>query len=66
MKVGDKKDTVWNKHVENIGPVSTCADTDTATHTAPHAAISERVAVSNGQTERVRIRICIRTAQVDP
>ena len=31
---GADTDTVWNKHVENLGPGSTCADTDTATHPA--------------------------------
>ena len=36
------------KHVENIGTVSTCADTDTATHPAPHAAILERSLQNSG------------------
>ena len=35
------------KHVENIGPVSTCEDTDMATHLAPHVAISERTLQSS-------------------
>ena len=44
---GADTDTVWNKHVENLGPGSTCADTDTATHPAPHAAISEQTLQSS-------------------
>ena len=40
-------DTVWNGHVENIGPVSTYADTDTVTHPAPQVAISERTLQSS-------------------
>ena len=36
------------KHIENIGTVSTCADTDTATHPAPHAAILERTLQNSG------------------
>ena len=42
-----------------IGPVSTCADTDTATHTAPHAAISERVAISNGHRLNVSVSVYV-------
>ena len=40
-------DMVWKKHVENIGPVSTCADTDRATHPAPHTAVLERILQSS-------------------
>ena len=38
---------VWNKHVKNLWPVSTCADMDTATHLVPHVAISEQTLQSS-------------------